>query len=68
MSADRESRREVAREEHNEQLNGSKFTGTLAVAGGGECRFTRLVNIGRNHNMTDILCISACEIHGSLFA
>jgi hypothetical protein len=67
-SADGESWREVAREGDNEQLNGNGFIGTFAVAGGGECRFTRLVNIGRGHNMTEILCISAWEILGSLFS
>jgi hypothetical protein len=66
-SADGESWREVAREENNEQLNGFRFTGTFAVAGGGECRFIRLVNIGRNHRGSDQLAISAWEIFGSLF-
>jgi hypothetical protein len=48
-SADGKSWREVAHEEDNEQLNGSMFTGTFAVAGGGECPFIRLVTIGRTH-------------------
>jgi hypothetical protein len=61
-SADGEKWREVAREE----VNGDRFTGTFAVAGGGECRFIRLVNIGRNHNRNDYLCISAWEIFGRL--
>jgi hypothetical protein len=65
-SVDGENWREVAREEDNEQLNGSRFTGTFTVAGGGACRFIRLVNIGRNHNGDDCLCISAWEIFGSL--
>jgi hypothetical protein len=65
-SLDGESWREVAREEDNKQLSGKWFTGTFAVAGGGECRFIRLVNIGRNHRRDDILCISAWEIFGSL--
>jgi hypothetical protein len=30
-------------------LDGSFRTGTFAVAGGGECLFIQLVNIGRNH-------------------
>jgi hypothetical protein len=50
----------------NDRLNGKWFTATFAVAGGGECRFIRLVNIGRNHFGNDILCISAWEIFGSL--
>jgi hypothetical protein len=65
-SADGESWREVACEEKNRQLNGSRFTGTFAVAGGGEFRFIRLVNIGRNHAGDDCLSISAWEIFGSL--
>jgi hypothetical protein len=65
-SADGESWRAVASEENNEQLNGIYFTGTFAVADGGECRFIRLVNIGRNHRGGDSICISAWEIFGSL--
>jgi hypothetical protein len=52
----------VTREEDNRD----RFTGTFAVAGGGECRFIRLVNIGRNHAGNDRLKISAWEIFGSL--
>jgi hypothetical protein len=66
MSADGKSWLEVAREENNEQLDGAVFSGTFAVAGGGECRFIRPVNIGRNHYGNDILSISAWEIFGSL--
>jgi hypothetical protein len=66
-SADGESWREVAREENNRRLNGRWFTATFAVAGGEECRFIRLVNIGRNHSGYDIFCISAWEIFGNLF-
>jgi hypothetical protein len=65
-SADGESWREVAREENSEQLNSSRFTGTFAVAGGGESRFIRLVNIGKNHYGDDQLRISAWEIFGAL--
>jgi hypothetical protein len=61
-----ENWREVAREEDNEQLNGADFTATFAVAGGGECRFIRLVNIGRNYWGDDQLQISAWEIFGNL--
>jgi hypothetical protein len=56
----------VAREEDNKQLNGFRFTGTFPVAGGGECRFIRLVNIGRNHYRYDCIFITAWEIFGSL--
>jgi hypothetical protein len=65
-SADGKSWRQVDRQEDNEQLNGFLFTGTFAVAGGGECRFIRLVNIGRTHHGNDRLNISAWEIFGSL--
>jgi hypothetical protein len=65
-SADGESWREVAREEGNKKDNGHWFTGTFVAAGGGECRFIRLVNIGRNHYGDDSICISAWEIFGSL--
>jgi hypothetical protein len=56
----------VAREEKNNQFNGSHFTGTFAVVGGGECRFIRLVNLGRNYCGNDALEISAWEIFGVL--
>jgi hypothetical protein len=65
-STDGERWWEVAREEENEQLNGPSFTGTFAVADGRECRFIRLVNIGRNHCGDDGLLISAWEIFGRL--
>jgi hypothetical protein len=65
-SADGENWREVDREDYNEQLNGYTFTGTFPVAAGGECRFIRLVNIGRNHGGCNHLWISAWEIFGSL--
>jgi hypothetical protein len=69
-SAEGKQWREVAREEDNNQLNGSYFTGTFAVADGDKCRFIRLVNIGRNHydRVGDShLCITAWEIFGMLF-
>jgi hypothetical protein len=65
-SADGKSWQEVAHEEANGQLNGKWFTATFPVAGGGECRFIRLVNIGRNHWGSDSLYISAWEIFGGL--
>jgi hypothetical protein len=65
-SVDGENWREVAREEDNEQLNGVWFSGTFAVAGGGECRFIQLVNIGRNHCGRDSLWIAAWEVFGGL--
>jgi hypothetical protein len=65
-SVDGDDWQEVDHREDNEQLNGSRFTGTFAVAGSGECRFIRLVTIGRNHCESDQLVISAWEIFGSL--
>jgi hypothetical protein len=66
-SADGQSWREVAHEEDNEELNNYLCSGTFPVVGGGECRFIRLVNIGRNHSgWNDILWISAWEIFGNL--
>jgi hypothetical protein len=65
-SADGGNWREVAREEDNQRLNGYNFTATFGVADGGECRFIRLVQIGRNHFGNDCLYISAWEIFGSL--
>jgi hypothetical protein len=65
-SVDGDNWREVAREEDREQLNGSRFTSIFTVAGGGECRFIRLVNIGRNHHGSDQVMISAWEIFGNL--
>jgi hypothetical protein len=66
-SADGENWQEVAREEDNWQLNGENFIGTFTVAGGGESRFIRLVNIGENHAGSDCLLICAWEIFGTLF-
>jgi hypothetical protein len=52
-SADGKNWREVAREENNEQLNGCRFAGTFAAAGGGEYRSIGLVAISRSHSQTD---------------
>jgi hypothetical protein len=65
-SVDGSKWREVARSENNKQLNGKGFTATFPVADGGECRFIRLVNIGRNHFGNDYLLISTWEIFGVL--
>jgi hypothetical protein len=64
-SADGQNWREVAHEEDNKQLNGCLFTTTFEVARGEECRFVRLVNIGRNHFGDDQIWISAWEIFGN---
>jgi hypothetical protein len=65
-SADGTSWREVDHKEGSNELNGRYFTGTFPVVGGGECRFIRLVSIGRNHRDNDAIYISAWEIFGSL--
>jgi hypothetical protein len=65
-SADGQTWREVAHEEENKQVNGRWLTGTFAVTGCGECRFIRLVNLGRDHCRNDCLRISAREIFGSV--
>jgi hypothetical protein len=65
-SADGENWLETDHKENNEQLNSESFTGINTVAGCGECRFIRLVNIGRNHNGSDCLEICAWQIFGSL--
>jgi hypothetical protein len=59
MSVDGGNLQEITCEEDNEQLNGKWLTDTFAVAGGGECRFIRLVNISRNHHGDDFLSIWA---------
>jgi hypothetical protein len=65
-STDGQSWREVDYQADNEQLNDERCIGTFAVTGGGECRFIRLVNIGRNHYGNDQLAITAWEIFGTL--
>jgi hypothetical protein len=65
-SADGESWQDVAREKDNKQFTGTFFSGTFEVAGSEECRFIRLVNIGRNRAGYDSLQISAWEIFGRL--
>jgi hypothetical protein len=58
--------REVDHQGDNTHLKGVYFTATLAVAGGGECRFIRLANIAKNHFGVDNLVVSAWEIFGSI--
>jgi hypothetical protein len=64
VSAHGENWREVAREDDNKRLNGYYFTGTFAESR--ECRFIRLVNIGRNHNRDGQVSTSAWDMLGSL--
>jgi hypothetical protein len=65
-STDGENWQEVAHEEDNKQFNSCRCTDTFPVAGGEECRFIRLVNIGKNHEGNDRLYITAWEIFGNL--
>jgi hypothetical protein len=64
--ADGKKWRAVAREKNSTQLNNSRFAGGFTIAAPRECRFIRLVNIGRNHHRDDCLSISVWEIFGSL--
>jgi hypothetical protein len=66
MPMNRKNWQEVACQQDNKQLNGNRFTGKFAVAGGEKYRFIRLVNIGRNHFGSDQLVITASEIFGNL--
>jgi hypothetical protein len=66
-SVDGESWREIVRHPSNGCLNGSRFIDAFDAPAGGECRFIRLVNIGRNHFGNDRVNISVWEIFGSLF-
>jgi hypothetical protein len=65
-SQDGETWQKVALEEDNKQLNGKFRSATFPVADNRECRFIRLVNIGRNHWGSDQISISGWEIFGSL--
>jgi hypothetical protein len=63
-STDGESWREIANEEDNQQLKGGLFIVTFDAVNGRECRYVRLVNIGRNHGGNDDICIAVWEIFG----
>jgi hypothetical protein len=65
-STDGETWREIDSREDSEHLNARWFTRTFGVIVAEECRFIRLVNIGRNHFGDDRLAISAWEIFGTL--
>jgi actinin alpha len=52
--------------EGNTKLNGFNVTRTFNVTGRQQCRYIRLVNIGRNHNGNDALSIASFEIFGYL--
>jgi hypothetical protein len=63
-SADGKNWRVVASEGNDGSLNYAYAT--FSVPSGEECRFIRLVNIGKNSRGDDCLCISAWEIFGIL--
>jgi hypothetical protein len=65
-SAEGKNWREVDHQKNNKQFNGGFRTNTLALTSGRECRFIRLVNIGRNHFGNDILAVSVWEIFAEL--
>jgi hypothetical protein len=65
-SVDGEKWLEVDRKENNKERNGRWLTVTFAVTRGEECRFIRLVNVGKNHRGNDLLLISGWEIFGGL--
>jgi hypothetical protein len=57
---------EVDERGENSELNGSLIARTFAVKKSEECRYIRLVNVGRNHEGDEALCLSAWEMLGSL--
>jgi hypothetical protein len=65
-SADGVKWREIDRREISEQFANEKVTKTFPIAGRTNCRFLRLVNIGRNHGGNDALALEAWEVFGNL--
>jgi hypothetical protein len=65
-STDGQTWREVDRREDSEHLNGRWFMRTFGMTEVDECRFIRLVNIGRNRFGDDRIALSAWEIFGGL--
>jgi hypothetical protein len=57
---------EIDRRESNAELNAKNGTRTFSVLRPETGRFVRLVNNGRNHFNSDMLCISSFELFGSL--
>jgi hypothetical protein len=66
ISTDGEHWVEIGRRENNSELAAERVTRTFEVSGNQLCRQIRLVNIGRNHQGYDCLCILALEVFGSL--
>jgi hypothetical protein len=57
---------EIDRRDNNNDLNGKSIVCTFTIAASRQCRFIRLVNIGRNQHGDDSIAISAWEIFGGL--
>jgi hypothetical protein len=57
---------EIDCKQNNSQLDDRNVTVRFEVSRSEECRFLRLVNIGRNHAGNDAMVISALEIFGNL--
>jgi hypothetical protein len=66
ISTDGEHWVEIDRRENNSELAEERAIRTFEVSGNQLCRQIRLVNIGRNHQGYDCLCVLALEIFGSL--
>jgi hypothetical protein len=54
------------RKDNTSKLDGKGIVKTFKIPRRLECRFLRLINIGRNHAGTDALCLSSFEIFGSI--
>jgi hypothetical protein len=66
ISIDGEHWTEIDRREDNSELSEERVIRTFQVSGNQVCQQIRLVNIGRNHQGYDCLCILAFEVFGSL--
>jgi serine/threonine protein kinase len=64
-SADGQNWHEADRRENSKAVTG-RFTRTFAITSAVECRFIRLVNVGRNHLGDDQLSIEAWEVFGTI--
>jgi hypothetical protein len=47
-------------------MNDGNIAQTLQVSEARECRYVRLVNVGKNHRGDDMLTISVFELFGTL--
>jgi hypothetical protein len=65
-SVDSRNWAEADRREGNDKLNGFNVTRTFKVTRRQQCRYIRVVNVGRNHNGNDALSLASFEIFGFL--